>query len=332
MDKRINTNIWVEKYRPLKLNDVVYCNSFIKQVFEQYIINKNIPHLLLSGPSGVGKTSTIISIAKELFPGKLYDKHVTIMNASDERGIDIVRNKILTISSKYIFCDEKTPPFKLIILDEADAMTREAQFALKRLIELHSKTTRFCFICNYKHKIIRPIESRCTHIVFPQLNNEYGITRLKKIAKLENIKISTKHLAILLDQSSGDLRKAISMLQNLSYIYKTNSNKITINDINNICDIVPTPVISKIIATCKTSKSVNDLNELAKYLYYNSFSTSGIIDKLINEIRISTEFDDLKKAEIFIELMETYKIVKIGGDEYICVLNLLCVLNETMLK
>lgn len=325
-----NTEIWVEKYRPTTLSNIVYSDNTINTILKKYVEMKNIPHLLLSGPSGVGKTSTIIAIAKELFPGDLYEKRVTILNASDERGIGIVRNKILPIASSYIPCVPNVPYFKLIIFDEADAMTGDAQRALRRLIELYSLTTRFCFICNYKHKIIRAIESRCAHIEFPQLDIKSGLSKLVDIAKMENMKIKSSYLTIVMNESHGDLRKAISLLQNISYVYKfKTSEKFGKNDIMNVCNIVPDSTINTIIKFCSHKKTkIVTLNKLAFKLIYMSYILENLIIKLVDTIRESTKIKDKIKSNMIILLTESYMATNMGVNNYVCLLDLLLKLTE----
>ena len=138
---------WVEKNRPSKLEEICYQDN-VKKGLYNFISNKNIPHLLFFGPSGCGKTSTIIAMAKQLF-GKHYRDRIKELNASDERGINVVREKIKNYAQESINHDPNLPPWKIIILDEADNMTSESQYALRRIMEEYSKVTRFCIICNY---------------------------------------------------------------------------------------------------------------------------------------------------------------------------------------
>ena len=151
---------WVEKYRPEKLDDISAQTNVIESL-RSAIISKNIPHLIFFGPSGCGKTSTILALAKELFKEEYMDRIIEL-NASDERGINIVRGKIKTYAKQTVTSNSDIPPWKIIILDEADTMTSDSQFALRRIMEQYSKITRFCIICNYHNKIIEPIVSRCS--------------------------------------------------------------------------------------------------------------------------------------------------------------------------
>ena len=144
---------WVEKYRPNKLDDITTQHNII-QSLRNGIKTKNIPHLIFYGGSGCGKTSTIHALAKELFGDKYISNRIIELNASDERGINVVREKIKLYAKQAVKLDDNIPPWKIIILDEADTMTPDSQFALRRIIEEYSKVTRFCFICNYHLSLI----------------------------------------------------------------------------------------------------------------------------------------------------------------------------------
>ena len=151
-----NDKLWVEKYRPDSL-DEVSAQSNVIQSLRSAIKTKNIPHLIFFGPSGCGKTSTIIALAKDLFGVENYADRIIELNASDERGINIIRDKIKKYSKQSIKKLDDAPPWKIIVLDEADTMTTDSQFALRQIMEKYSNITRFCIICNYYNKIIDPI-------------------------------------------------------------------------------------------------------------------------------------------------------------------------------
>jgi len=176
------------------------------------IIGGSLPHLLFHGTSGTGKTSTIMALAKELY-GNNIKLMVMKLDASDDRGINSVREEIKGFADKKNMFQKGV---KLIILDEADSMTFDAQFALRRIIEKYSETTRFCLICNYENKIIPAIRSRCANFRFNPINKNDIINILSDIAKNENLNIINDSLNIIADLSNGDLRKAINLLQSIS--------------------------------------------------------------------------------------------------------------------
>ena len=215
MDK----TIWIEKYRPHTIDEIIGQDKNIKML-NSMINNNSLPHILFTGKSGTGKTSTIMSIANRLY-GKNKTFMVMKLDASDDRGINTVREEIKG------FADKMTPfnnNVKLIILDEADSMTCDAQFALRRIIEIYSENTRFCLICNYENKIIPAIKARCINIRFSPIEKNIIINRLKYIAELESIDFNMDSIETIAHISNGDLRKAINMLQSISMInYKISS-------------------------------------------------------------------------------------------------------------
>jgi replication factor C subunit 2/4 len=188
----ILNNLWVEKYRPNNLDEIKSQNHIINTL-KYAVQTKNIPHLIFFGPAGVGKTSTILALGKELF-GVHYSDRIIELNASDERGINIIRDKIKIYAKQSINDIPGIPPWKLIILDEADTMTQDSQFALRRIIEQYSKITRFCIICNYHTKIIEPILSRCSLFRFKPVHFDKILEKLKIISNEENISNSNELL------------------------------------------------------------------------------------------------------------------------------------------
>lgn len=172
---------WVEKYRPKKLDDLISHEEIIKTI-NKFIDENQLPHLLLYGPPGTGKTSTILACARKLYTSAQFNSMVLEMNASDDRGIGIVRGQILSFASTGTMYRSG---FKLIILDEADAMTNDAQNALRRIIEKYTDNVRFCIICNYLGKIIPALQSRCTKFRFGPLSANQIVPRLDDIIKEE---------------------------------------------------------------------------------------------------------------------------------------------------
>ena len=207
----MNDTIWIEKYRPHEFDEIIGQDKNINML-NKMISNGSLPHLLFHGKSGTGKTSTIMSIAKKIY-GNKKTFMVMKLDASDDRGINTVREEIKG------FADKMTPfnnGVKLIILDEADSMTYDAQFALRRIIEKYSDNTRFCLICNYENKIIPPIKARCVNIRFYPIKKNIIINKLLKICSLEKIDYTNDCIESIALISNGDLRKAINMLQSVS--------------------------------------------------------------------------------------------------------------------
>lgn len=199
---------WVEKYRPVTLDDVV-SHKDITSTIEKFIEKNRLPHLLFYGPPGTGKTSTILAVARRIY-GPSYRKQILELNASDDRGIDVVREQIKQFAeTRTLFAKG----FKLIILDEADMMTQAAQAALRRVIEHYTRNVRFCIICNYVNKIIPAIQSRCTRFRFSPLPILEVKKRVDNVIDAERVKITDDGKGALLKLSKGDMRRALNVLQ-----------------------------------------------------------------------------------------------------------------------
>ncbi|EGR31962.1 replication factor c subunit, putative [Ichthyophthirius multifiliis] len=217
--KDIENIPWVEKYRPDTLKDLI-SHEFIVMTITKFINEQNkLPNLLFYGPPGTGKTSTIVAIAKQLY-GNSYKQMVLELNASDDRGINVVRDQIKTFAGTANF-SAAGKGTKLIILDEADQMTNQAQFALRRIIEKYSNNARFCLICNYVSKIIPALQSRCTRFKFKHIPIEDAQKRIEEICLIEKIKYDQSGLEAIFKLCDGDMRRVVNMLQvkQFQYIY-----------------------------------------------------------------------------------------------------------------
>lgn len=203
------TGMWVEKYRPTKLSEIINQTEIIGSLEALIKDPTDMPHLLFSGSAGVGKTTTALCLSRQIL-GE-YAKDCTLdLNASDERGIGMVREKVKKFSR---FAGMVDVPFKIIILDEADEMTSDAQTALRRIIEDAAKICRFILIANNVSKIIQPIQSRCAAFKFTSISEEDIITRLEEIAKNEKVKTDKRGLKAIYEYTEGDLRHAINLMQ-----------------------------------------------------------------------------------------------------------------------
>jgi replication factor C small subunit len=204
--------MWSEKYRPKKLSEVVNQKEIVKGI-GNLIKSPDIPHMLFAGPAGVGKTTSALCIAMELL-GEEWRKNTLELNASDERGIKMVRERVKEFAASIkLATDKEFGKPKIIILDEADEMTPEAQTALRRIIEDSARTTRFIIICNYLSQIIEPIQSRCVVFRFTRLPKEEVIDHLQTICEKEKVKYEEKAIAQIFDATRGDLRHSINIMQ-----------------------------------------------------------------------------------------------------------------------
>jgi replication factor C small subunit len=211
---------WTEKYRPSKIDDIIG-QSAIAERLSAFVKAKSFPNMIFAGPAGVGKTTSAIAMAKELYQDSINEAFLEL-NASDARGIDVIRGKVKEFA--------RTIPLtsglvKVIFLDEADALTPEAQHALRRTMERYSATTRFVFSANYASKIIEPIQSRCVVLRFKPLNEEEVKKYIKRIEKCEKLEIDDKAMEALVYVSEGDLRKLTNVLQSAAVLNRKINEK-----------------------------------------------------------------------------------------------------------
>ncbi|XP_054167996.1 replication factor C subunit 5-like [Oppia nitens] len=291
-----NSNIyWVEKYRPKQLDQLISHQNIINTL-SKFIAENRLPHLLLYGPPGTGKTSTILACAQQLYSPQQMASMVLELNASDERGIDVVRGPILNFAStKAVF----KSGFKLIILDECDAMTNDAQNALRRIMEKFSVNVRFCLICNYLSKIIPALQSRCTRFRFAPLSTSQIIPRVKYIVNEEQIKATDDGIKALIDLSDGDMRKVLNILQSTSAAFdEINEHNVYLccghplkEDIENILNLILNKKFSSIyesIMEMKREKGlalqdiITDLHPYVNRIDFPTYLKIEILEKMAN--------------------------------------------------
>lgn len=317
-----NKNSLVYNIQIQKLEKGMYCGFEID----------NNKRFLLGDFTVTHNTSSILAIAMELFGPKKYNERVIELNASDERGINIVRNKIVTLAKSAISANDPNylcPSYKIIILDEADAMTNEAQSALRKTMEDNSTITRFCFICNYINQIIDPITSRCVKFRFKPIDEKNMMDKLIDIADKEKMVITNHAVKIISNVSNGDMRKAIMLLQNLNYLNKN----IDIYDVYEIANMVPCAKMNEIINKC-----VNDsTNTLSIRNLANEFSMSGypiniILSQLIDCIVKNKDINDKMKSQICLHIANTEKRLIDGADEYLQLLSIFMCIKSVVIN
>jgi replication factor C small subunit len=264
---------WVEKYRPKTIKDVVGHDK-ISSRLQRYIEKENLPNLMFSGPAGTGKTSSAIALAKELFKEN-FGQNFLELNASDERGIDVVRNTIKDFARTLAFDSN----FKIIFLDECDALTSDAQQALRRTMEKYTKTCRFILSCNYSSKIIEPLQSRCVIYRFKPLSGEEIKKQIQKIAEKEKLEINEKALDAVSYISQGDLRKAINVLQASASI----SEKIDDETVYNVSSRARPEQIQEMILFALDGKFLDARKKLDELMYEHGMSGEDIIKQLYRE-------------------------------------------------
>ncbi len=301
------TELWIEKYRPKNFDEIVGQEHVIKRV-KSMVKDKNLPHLLLVGPAGTGKTSLILVIAYELYKER-WRENILELNASDSRGIDVIRSEVKNFA--------KTKPiggvpFKICILDEADALTKEAQQALRRTMEKYSSTCRFCLLANYGSKIIEPIQSRCAIFRFRPLTKQDVKKIVERVAKQEKLKIQENAYDYLFDVSQGDVRRLLNILQSAASI----SKNITVDNIKEIVSEVEVKDVKQILELALKGDFIKARDKLVEVMLNNGLSGIDIIKNIQKEI-LNTEIPAEKKLSIIERCGEIeFRIVE-GSDEFI---------------
>lgn len=313
---------WIEKYRPKKMSDIVSQNQIIQMIQSQIKYN-DFPNICLYGPPGTGKTSVILNITYRLFSPSIYKDRVLKLNASDERGIKVVRGKIREFAQKKTSDDSKCI-FKIIILDEADAMTDESQYALRRIMEQYSSNTRFCIICNYINRIIQPLISRCTCLRFKSLLNTDIKELCVSILGNESISYQDKDLENLISNSNGDLRKTITNLQKVSRLFgiideKSNEMAFETLKIEFVEDL-----ISRIQMV-----EIKNLFGIAKEVYHDSYGVQEII-KAMYHYSVEKSFNNSAKSQFILLLMDCDSTLMNNGDEFLQLLRIVIFIKQSI--
>lgn len=314
---------WVEKFRPKNLDEIISQEEIITSL-KKSIENKNIPHLLFFGPSGCGKTSTILALAKQLFGTKFWEDRVIELNASDERGIKVVREKIKRYAKNSVNIKDDIPPWKIIILDEADNMTSDSQFALRKIMEDYSRVTRFCIICNYHHKIIDPIVSRCSLFRFKPISIQNIQSKLNEICSEEKMYCSQKNIDKIIKISRGDLRKAVNLLQKCKFNKSFISTKSKINEIDNINEelideisgITKREFMDDLIKFAINKDNIN-IDKTINNIHIASYSITNMIESFTHIIINSEDFTDKEKSLIIQKIISIDQSLLKGCDEFI---------------
>ena len=263
-----DSSVWIEKYRPTEFEEILGREIIVKRL-GAYVKTGEMPHLLFSGWPGTGKTTAAGVLGKKLF-GDDFSDNFTELNASDERGIDVVRGKVANIAETMPTGDND---FKIIFLDEADALTSDAQSALRRTMEKNTDNCRFILSCNYVSKIIPPIQSRCSIYRFGRLNDDAIKSMIKYICKHEKLKINNEGMDALLYVSAGDMRRAINTLQSASL----SDDKITGEIVYEISGFAQPKFIEEMIDLAFKGKFLESRNKLDVLLVNEGFSGGDIV-------------------------------------------------------
>jgi replication factor C small subunit len=307
MEETLNTEIWTEKYRPKKFEEVVGQDDTVKKI-QNLTKALNIPHLMFAGPAGTGKSTLALIAVKELF-GANWKQNYLELNASDERGIDIVRQKVKDFARTKAL---GKVPFKVIFLDEADALTKEAQQALRRTMENYTSTCRFIMSCNYSSKIIDPIQSRCAIFRFKLLEPKDIIKRVDFIAENENLQLSDNGIESLYEASEGDMRRVINLLQACASISPTISQDL----INTLVSSAKPGDIKIVLEYALSGDFLKSKEKLLDVMLRESISGTDIIKSIQKEIW-NLQIDNELKVKLTEKTGEIeFRLVE-GSDEFI---------------
>lgn len=313
---------WVEKYRPQLVKDIV---GNVEAVGRLQVIAEegNLPNVILAGPPGTGKTTSVLCLAHQLL-GPSYRDAVLELNASDDRGIDVVRNKIKMFAQKKV-----TLPFgrhKIIILDEADSMTSGAQQALRRTMEIYSNTTRFALACNQSTKVIEPIQSRCAIVRFTKLGDKEILSRIVYVCQQEKVPYVPEGLEAIIFTADGDMRQALNNLQ------ATHSGFSLINQENvfKVCDQPHPIMVANLISHC-LSAEIDNAYGIMKHLCDLGYSATDIITTLFRVVR-NYKMQEFLKLEFIKEVGFCHMRISDGVNSRLQLSGLLAKLCKVTLK
>ena len=303
----MESTIWTERYRPDDFSGIVGQEEIVTRA-ATFVRQNNMPNLLLSGPPGVGKTTLSLVIAKQLY-GENWRLNVLELNASSERGIDVIRNDVKNFArTKSI----GNTPFKICILDEADSLTKEAQQALRRTMENYTATCRFILLANYSSKIIEPIQSRCAVFRFKPLAREQLMVIIEKIAESETLQVDDKAKDSLIEVSGGDCRKLENVMQSCAAVAGT----ITEESVYSIASAAKSKEIKEIISLALANRFVEARNKLLETMLNHGLAGLDVIRQIQKET-LSADADGVTKMELIKACGDAEFRMSEGSDEFI---------------
>lgn len=298
-------DILIEKYRPQKLDDIVGQDKIVRKL-KRYVRSGNMPHQLYAGPPGVGKTSSALCLAIELY-GNAWKADFKELNASDSRGIDVIRDVVRGFAS---VSSMGNIGFKIMFLDEADALTKDAQSALRRIMERYTSTCRFVLSCNYSSSIIEPIQSRCAVFRFRRISNEDIVKRVKHVAEKENIKIDNDAIEAVCYVSEGDLRKALNILNCVN-----SEENIKVCDIYDIAGTIEPHIAKDIISESLKREFFGAIVKLENVML-EGLSGVDICKGMMKEV-MDMNIEDKMKVDIVDNIGECEFRISEGANELI---------------
>lgn len=314
---------WIEKYRPKNFDEIIAHEDILK-ILTRFIENNNLPHLLFYGPPGTCKTTTGRAIAQRIY-GTSLSSMVLELNASDERGIEVVRDKI-----KEFACTKKMfhTGVKFIILDEVDAMTNDAQCALRRIIEKYTNNARFCLICNYVNKVIPALQSRCTRFRFTHLQQKEMVEYLNMIIEKEKIRIEKEAKEAILMIAKGDMRKVLNLLQSVSFMKESSIKE---KDIYVASGLPIQSDMDYIIQILLNENLESSMKKIDKIIYENGYSLSDIIEYIGEYLKVCViPEDELKR--LYKQLSDIEYYLSFSSNEKIQSIHFISIFHEFQKK